>query len=135
MRSVLLATLVLIACACGAYQFPGEVPSPTPATAIVSGRVVAVPCAPVEQLGSPCAGRPVPNLELDYLSGTVAVSRTVTDSTGRYAVALDPGTYTVRMRTYMRVISGPTRITVAAGSNVVANYVLDSGIRVSVPQQ
>jgi hypothetical protein len=38
------------------------------------------------------------------------------------------------MKTYMRVISGPPAVTVAAGSTVVANYVLDSGIRVPAPQ-
>lgn len=135
MRNVLLAALVLSAGACGAYQFPGEVPSPTPATAMVSGRVIAVPCAPVEQQGSICAGRPVPNLELDYVSGPAVVARAETDSMGRYVVALAPGAYSVRMKTYMRVISGPLTLTVAAGSNVVANYVLDSGIRVPVPQR
>jgi len=32
------------------------------------------------------------------------------------------------------VVSGPTNITVAAGSKLVANYALDSGMRVPVPQ-
>jgi hypothetical protein len=135
MRDSLLAALVVVCAGCGAYQFPGESPSPTPATGTVSGHVVAVPCAPVERQGSPCAGRPVPSLELDYLSGAVVVARAVTDSGGNYAVALYPGGYAVRMKTYMRVISGPLSLTVAAGSNIVANYVLDSGIRVPVPQQ
>ena len=134
-----LAALVLTtagcAAGCGAYQFPGSEPSPTPSTATVSGRVVAVPCAPVEQPGNTCAGRAVPNLEIDYVSGTVVEGRAVTGAGGTYAVTLRPGAYTVRMKTYMRVISGPLKLTVAAGSTTVANYVLDSGIRVPVPQQ
>ena len=136
MKNGVLAVLLLLVCsACGAYQFPGEAPSPPAAMGTVSGRVVAVPCAPVEQPGTSCAGRPVPNLELDYLSGGSAAARAVTDASGRYVVKLDPGAYNVRMKTYMRVISGPLNLTVAAGTNVVADYVLDSGIRVPVPQQ
>jgi len=133
MTNSLLAALVLLACACGDYQFGP--PSPTPATGTVAGRVIAVPCAPVEKPGSACAGRPVPSLELDYLSGTSAAGRTVTDSHGNYSIELKPGAYEVTMKTYMRVISGPLKLSIAPGSNTVANYVLDNGIRVPVPQQ
>jgi hypothetical protein len=132
MRSTLLAALVLAATACGAYQFPGGTPSPN--TGTVSGRVIAVPCAPVEPGGSTCAGRPVAGLEIDFASSS-ATKAAMTDSTGAYSVELAPGTWKVRMKTYMRIISGPTAITVAAGSRVVANYILDSGIRAPVPQQ
>jgi hypothetical protein len=130
-----LAALLLATAGCGAYQFPSSAPSPTPSTGTVSGRVIAVPCAPVEQPGNTCAGRAVPNLEIDYVVGTVVEARAVTGADGTYAVALRPGAYTVRMKTYMRVISGPLKLTLAAGSTTVANYVLDSGIRVPVPQQ
>ncbi len=136
MRIWLLAALLLVTAGCGAYAFPGESPSPSPAaTGTVSGRVIAVPCAPVEQPGNACAGRPVPNLELDYVGGQNVVSKAVTDSNGSYEVELAPGSYVVKMKTYMRVISGPLNLTVAAGSSTTANYVLDSGIRVPVPQQ
>ena len=102
----------------------------------MSGRVLAVPCAPVEQIGSSCAGRPVAGLELDYMTGTVVAARTVTDTAGNYTVSLAPGTYTVQFKGgLMRVISGPTKITVAAGSSLTANYLIDSGIRAPVPQQ
>ena len=130
-----LAALLLATAGCGAYQFPGGAPSPTPSTGTVSGHVVAVPCAPVEQPGNSCVGRPVPKLEIDYVSGTVVEARAVTGADGTYLVTLRPGAYTVRMKTYMRVISGPLKLTVAAGSSTVANYLLDSGIRVPVPQQ
>ena len=135
MKIVLVAAAMLGASACGAYQFGGGEPSPTPTLGTVSGRVVAVPCAPVEQPGSPCAGRPVPNLEIDYLAGTTVEARILTNADGTYAVALKPGAYAVRFKTYMRVISGPLTVTLAAGSSVTVNYILDSGIRVPVPQQ
>jgi hypothetical protein len=132
MRNTLLAGLVLVTAACGAYQFPGESPSPNNGT--VSGRVIAVPCAPVQPAGSACTGRPVAGLEIDFTDGATTTAA-VTDSNGSYSIALSPATWKVRVKGYMRIISGPTSITVAAGSNVVANYVLDSGIRVPVPQQ
>lgn len=137
MRALLLAGLLALTAACGAYQFGGSGPSPAPlpAPATVSGRVLSVPCAPVQKAGDVCAGRPVPNLEIDYLGGDSVITRTVTDSNGSYFVKLAPDTYSVKLKTYMRVISGPLSLTVTAGSSVVANYLLDNGIRVPVPQQ
>ena len=135
MKNGLLAALVSLTAACGAYQFPGEQPLPTPSTGTVSGRVVAIPCYPVQKPGDACAGRPVPSLELDDLTGGSVAGRAVTDSNGSYSVELKPSTYVVRMKTYMRVISGPLNLTVAPGSATIANYVLDSGIRAPVPQQ
>ena len=66
MRSIVLAAVLLVTAGCGAYQFPGQ--SPAPGDAHVSGTVLSVPCAPVEQAGSTCTGRPVPKLEIDYIS-------------------------------------------------------------------
>jgi len=103
----------------------------------VTGHVIAVPCSPIEPVqpaGSTCAGRPVPDLELDYVTGS-SVTKAVTDSKGNYAVELKPGSYALKMKTYMRVISGALNITVAAGSSSTVDYVLDSGIRQPVPQQ
>jgi hypothetical protein len=57
----------------------------------------------------------------------------VTDGNGNYAVELRPGSYMVKLKTYMRVLSGPLKLLVQAGSSTTANYVLDSGIRVPVP--
>jgi len=136
MRNALaVAGLVLLTAACGAYHFPGNSPSPSPETAHVSGIVRSVPCAPVEQAGSTCAGRPVASLEIDYVAGNTVVSRAVTNSSGMYAVDLRTGTYEVKLVTYMRVISGPTKLTLGAGTRTVANYMLDNGIRVPVPAQ
>ena len=136
MRNALaVAGLVLLTAACGAYHFPGNSPSPSPETAHVSGIVRSVPCAPVEQAGSTCAGRPVASLEIDYVAGNTVDSRAVTNSSGMYAVDLRTGTYEVKLVTYMRVISGPTKLTLGAGTRTVANYMLDNGIRVPVPAQ
>lgn len=135
MKYGVLVMLVFAVVACGSYQFPGGSPSPTPVTGTVGGRVVAVPCAPVEQPGGTCAGRPVPNLEIDYLVGTRVAASAVTKTDGTYTVVLQPGAYVVRFKTYMRVISGPLKLTVAAGSNTTADYMLDSGLRFPVPQQ
>jgi hypothetical protein len=137
MRALVLAVFLLTAAACGAYQFPVGNPSssPTPEGGTVSGRVLAVPCLPIEQAGSTCAGRPVPKLELDYIKDGAVAASTVTDSGGSYLVSLAAGTYEVKLKTYMRVISGPLTVTVGPGSNLVADYLLDSGIRVPVPQQ
>ncbi len=132
MKYVILGALLLVTAACGAYHFPGA--SPSAGTGTVSGRVIAVPCAPVEPGGGACAGRPVPGLEIDYTNGA-STSRAETDSTGAYSTDLGAGTWKVTMKTYMRIISGPTTVTVTAGSHVVANYILDTGIRVPVPQQ
>jgi len=46
---------------------------------------------------------------------------------------LHGGKWAVAIKGYMRVISGPATVTVEAGGSVVANYVVDSGIRVPVP--
>jgi hypothetical protein len=137
MRVLVLVVLLLAATACGAYQFPGGNPSPSPTSegGTVTGRVLAVPCAPVEQAGMTCAGRPLPKLELDYVKDGAIAASAVTDSGGAYLVSLAPGTYQVKLKTYMRVISGPLTLAVAPGSSVVASYILDSGIRVPIPQQ
>ncbi|HKX01862.1 MAG TPA: hypothetical protein VJX71_05155 [Methylomirabilota bacterium] len=126
----MLGALWLLIAGCGAYIFPGDHPSPTANTGMVSGRVLVVPCAPVEQAGSPCGGKPAGGLEIDYVQGTKVVGRTVTDPNGKYSIRLEPGAYTVKFTSYMRVISGPTKIAVSAGSSLVADYMLDSGIRV-----
>jgi hypothetical protein len=179
MRNVLLAALVLVTAACGAYRFPGGA---SPGDGTVSGTVVAVPCFPVAQpaaqavppcanpcfpvaqpganalpqcparpvggvavtcfpVAQPaaqalplCAGRPVGGLEIDFTSGS-ATAKAVTDSTGNYTATLAAGTWSVHLVTTMRLISGPQQVTVLAGSNVTATYILDSGIRVPVPQQ
>jgi hypothetical protein len=131
MRNVLLAVLVFGIAGCGAYQFPGTSPA---ATGTVSGSVRAFPCMPVESANAECAGRPVAGLEIDFSSGS-GTAKAVTDSTGNYTATLAAGTWSVQLVTKMHLISGPKKITVVAGSDVTATYIVDSGIRVPVPQQ
>ena len=130
MRNALLIPLVFLIAACGAYHLPG-----TPSgTGTVTGTVVAVPCTPVESALKPCAGRPVPGVELGFVKGE-ATAKAVTDSNGKFTVELSSGTWLVHVKTYMRQMSGPPQVIVSAGETVTANYVLDSGMRVPVPQQ
>jgi len=119
--------------ACGAYRFPGET---TPGTGTVSGQVTAVPCFPVEQANQPPCARPVAGVEIDF-SGSGTTVGTQTDAKGFYSVTLAAGTWkvSVRLKTFMRIISGPPVVTVTAGSHVVADYVVDSGIRVPVAKE
>jgi hypothetical protein len=131
MRNGLLIAVALVAVACGAYQFPGGSP---PATGSVSGHVVAVPCTPVEQAGKPCGGRPVAGVQITFIDGDVSQSA-VTDANGYYEVGLAAGTWKVTIKSYLRIISGPATVTVDAGSALKADYVVDSGIRLPVPQQ
>lgn len=132
MKYVILATLVLATAACGAYQYPGATPSS--GTGMVSGHVIAVPCAPVEPGAGACARPFVTGVEVVF-SGSGKSASAVTDSQGAYSIDLAAGTWKVTLKTYMRIVSGPAVVTVAAGSHVVADYVLDTGIRVPVPQQ
>src|SRR5256885_16311945 len=105
MRPALLGALCLLTAACGAYAFPGDRPSPTPTSSMgtVSGTVLSVPCAPVEQAGTTCAGRPVPKVELSYTCEHTTVQRglaTPTDSNGRYSGQLPAGGGPPKVNTY-----------------------------------
>ena len=142
MRNVLLAALVLVTAACGAYQYPGASPSPT---GTVTGTVSVMPCGPVQvvppvQSGQPqdssvpCRMSPAAGVVMNFASGD-RVTSTLADANGRYRIELPEGTYKVSAKGYMRILSGPAAVTVKAGSTVTADYLLDSGIRRPVPQQ
>lgn len=134
MKIVVVAAATLAAGAllgsCSGYQFPG---GSARGIGTVSGQVVAVPCAPVERPNTPCPGRPVPNLEIVFTSAAGEQVTAKTDSSGNYAVELAAGTWSVTLKSFMRVISGPKSVTVPAGGTVVADYVVDSGIRLPAP--
>ena len=132
MRRFALAIGGLGACAlvsaCSGYSFPGGLST---GTGTVTGQVLAVPCAPVEKVGSPCQGRPVAGAEIVFTSETAHVDVvTKTDSSGNYSVSLAAGTWEVSVRPVMRVISGPKTVVVEPEKTVIANYLVDSGIRV-----
>jgi len=68
MRNGLLAALVLLVAACGAYQFPG---GSSAGRGTVNGQVTVIPCGPVEPAQpdfAPCKMRPAAGLELDFTS-------------------------------------------------------------------
>ena len=156
MRNALLAGLVFLTAACGAYGFPGASPA---ASGTVTGTVLfsilgcpgmetatnlcpaggpepdsahSPACLQAGPAPRPCT-RPLPGLELGFVKGE-ATAKAVTDSNGRYTVQLSAGTWLVFLKTPMRMIKGPSEVTVAAGSTVTADYVIDSGIRYAVPQ-
>jgi hypothetical protein len=132
-RALLISLLVVATAACGAYRFPGET-TPGGGTGTVSGQVTAAPCYPVQPANPVNCARPVGGLEIDF-SGNRTTVGTTTDPKGFYSVALAAGSWKVSLKSYMRIISGPPVVTVTAGSNVVANYVVDSGIRVPVAKE
>ena len=130
MRFLIVPAAALAACAllagCAGYRFPG---GPASGAGTVSGQVTAVPCSPVEKVDAPCQGRPVANVALIFTSSSNDQVIAQTDSGGNYAVELKAGKWNVAIKGAMRVISGPATVTVEAGGSVVANYVVDSGIR------
>ena len=131
MKAVVFGALLLLTTACGAYQFPTL---PGVHTGTVSGRVLFFPCGPVEPAGGKCIGNPAAGVEIDFVEGTAA-DATVTDQNGNYLIQLRPATYQVQFKKIMQFVRGPKTVTVTADTNVVANYFIDSGIRVPVPQQ
>jgi len=118
-----LVAAVLVG-ACGAQ--PPAAGGPTFGT--VTGHVRAYPCAPVERIGSPCAGRPAAHVEVDFTLGSKAPVRGITNADGVYAVQLAPGTYQVSIGV-LRMMQGPHTVTVRAGQAMTADFVFDSGIR------
>jgi len=130
-KAVVFGALLLFTAACGAYQFPT---STSVHTGTVSGRVILVPCGPVQPADAMCVGRPAAGLEIDFVDGKT-VHGTITDQNGNYSIQLAAATYQVQFKSYMRIVKGPKSVTVTAGANVVADYVLDSGIRVPAPQK
>jgi hypothetical protein len=101
------------------------VPPPVPQPAICPPPG-APPGAPIK---SGCGTTPVPGLELVFTNG-VATTTTTTDSTGNYSIELATGSWTVGTNNKLRIVSGPTTLTITAGAGIVANYVVESMIRV-----
>jgi hypothetical protein len=76
----------------------------------------------------------VPGVEIDFTSAG-ETAKAVTDSAGHFTATLAAGTWSIHLVTTMHILSGPQQVTVVSGSTVTATYILDSGIRVPVPQQ
>ena len=127
MRIVLLALLMVATAACGAYRFPG---AGSAGTGTVGGQVTVVPCAPIEPTAQPCKVGPGSGVEIDFTSERTTEAAH-TDADGAYSVELPAGTWKVSFKGYLRIIKGPLTVTVNPGSSVVADFVVDSGIRAS----
>ena len=67
-------------------------------------------------------------LVLIFINGDTTL-RTKTDSGGYYSIQLPAGTWSVGTVDFARIIDGPQKLVVSAGDNIVANYVIDTGIR------
>ena len=136
MRFLIVSAAALASCvllgACAGYRFPG---GPAAGTGSVSGQVTVAPCAPVEKADVPCQGKPAPNIALIFTSSSNEQVIAQTDSAGNYAVELTAGRWSVAVKGFGRLISGPSTLTVQAGASVVANYVVDSGIRLPAPAE
>jgi hypothetical protein len=96
----------------------------------VRGRVTAGPTCPVERPEQPCPPNPVHG-RVDALDATGRTVADVTiDASGRYAISLPPGQYTLRVRA-----DGPfprcpdTAVSVTEASPVTSNIGCDTGIR------
>ena len=143
MRKTLLVALLVATTACGAYHFPGQ----GSGSGTVSGQVTAFPCGPVQSPIQPCAPGgpaqsclpktpndsscapwPMPGLALTFTDGSTSVG-VKTGSDGTYSIDLAAGTWSVKAADFARIISGPTTVVVTDGASIVANYVVDTGIR------
>ena len=129
MRLVLVAGLLLVTAACGAYSFPSGT---TSQTGNVHGTVRVYPCGPVEQAGQICNGLPGTGLVILFTNGSQTQTATV-DSNGGYSIDLAAGTWKVSFKGIARIINGPNPVTVAAGASIEADYQIDSGIRAPGP--
>jgi hypothetical protein len=98
----------------------------------IAGRALAGPVCPVER--SPpdpgCSPRPVAGTEIRVLQGGDEVTRTSTDSLGRFLVMVGAGTYVVEPQPVQGLLGTPAPVTVVIGSSrVEVDLAYDTGIR------
>ena len=100
----------------------------------VTGRVTAGPTCPVENPNDPtsCQERPVAGALLVVTgAGGVEVARVGSDSSGEYALGLQPGDYTLTPQPVQGLMGTPSPITftVVDGHPTVLDVSYDTGIR------
>ena len=129
MRAMAAVAATLFATACGPHDGVGGPAPPAVLKGTVAGQVLGYPCAPVERLGSPCAGRPEPGVTVTLTpSQGEAATVVVTDASGNYSVRVPAGSYLVTVKG--KPFGGASRrVQVAANATVTADFVIDSGIR------
>ncbi len=119
---LLLLLLLLSACAL--------VPSATPETSGVEGRVLIGPMCPVVQAGTECP-------DLPYQAGLIIlkpdgreVQRFETDEQGRFSIPLPPGDYILAPQSKDAMpFASEVNFTVAPGEYTRLTFYFDSGIR------
>ena len=133
MRIALLVGLLIATAACGNYRYPG----PVNETGTVHGQVTSSSCAgpcpanlvcPPQPASPACGQRPMVGLGLIFTKGNTSfVAKT--DSAGAYSINLPVGTWSVATATIARIISGPQTLEVQSGMSIVADFIVDTGIR------
>ena len=141
MKTLLLVGLLLATAACGGYRYPGTVNE----TGTVHGQVTALNCSglvqpasrpcpvspiecPPRAAGATCGLPPISGMALVFTQGkTSFVAKT--DAAGAYSIDLPVGTWDVTTATFARITSGPQTLDVKAGTSIVANFTVDTGLR------
>ncbi|WP_372498031.1 carboxypeptidase-like regulatory domain-containing protein [Sinomonas terrae] len=151
---VLMAAACLLLSGCGGATSPGSTTTAPPPTASSSpplpsasgtttapaastpssgtgvfGLITAGPTCPVQRADQSCPPELVPTVVQARTAAGASVASTQSDSAGRYALDLAPGSYVL-------VVGGAgwprcpdTPVTVRAGSSVRADITCDTGIR------
>ncbi len=129
--ALLVLGVVLSLAACGVSGTGG---ASAGAQGTLAGKVVARPTCPVERADKPCQPAPVTHraVSIEDTSGSV-VTAVTTDGQGQFNVALDPGSYVVKVA----IVTGqpglrqltPGDVTILAGETTPLTITLDTGIR------
>jgi carboxypeptidase family protein len=90
------------------------------------GIVARGPTTPVCREGVPCHAAAV-HVRISFVADGVSRT-TTTDAKGRYAIALAPGTYAVRVAVSLGSVR-PAKVVVRAGASRLQNLTVDTGIR------
>ena len=97
----------------------------------VSGRVLLGPMCPVESAASPCPDQPFADARVEAVRDGSVVATSVTDAEGRFSIALEPGTYVVRVALGADPArsSSPVDVSVRPGETTRVDLAVDTGIR------
>jgi len=114
--------IVLLLSGCAHTASPGDRDSG------IQGIVRVGPTCPVEQAESPCPDRPL-STELQVVRGSEVVATVRSGQDGRFRVALEPGSYTIRSANGGIPILRPVPVKVPPHAFASVMLTLDSGIR------
>lgn len=70
----------------------------------------------------------MPGLELVFTDGSTS-RFAKTDNSGAYSIDLPAGTWHVSTASFARIVSGPQKLVVNAGTSIEADFVIDNGMR------